>query len=149
MTKHLYGLILLAGISFASTNVYSEVYRWVDEQGNIHFGDKAHANKQAQDITQDTRLKNLDHSADRTRQSLKQIELRQQAQSTESQQRQSQQHSNSKQLNKVCSEAKQRLRVLQGRVYFVDDNGQEVKVTEKELQQQADALKKQIKQYCS
>jgi len=149
MTKHLYGLILLASISFVSTSVHSEVYRWVDEQGNIHFGDKAHANTLAQDITQDTQLKNLDHSADRTQQSLQQIELRQQAQSTESQQRDTQLTNNSAKRKQACRDAKQRLRILQGRVYFVDDKGQEVNVTEQERQQRADALQKQIKQYCS
>jgi len=148
MTKHLYGLILLVGISFVSTSVHSEVFRWIDEQGNVHFGDKAHANKHAQDITQETQLKNLDHSAARTQQSLQQIELRQQAQSTESQQRDAQISSNSTRHKQACSDAKQRLRTIQGRVYFVDDNGQEMNVTEKERQQRADALQKQIKQYC-
>ncbi len=148
MTKHLYGLILLASISFTSTNVHSEVYRWVDEQGNVHFGDKAHANTQAQDITQDTQLKNLDYSADRTQQSLQQIELRQQAQSTESQQRDAQLSKNPTKWKQACNDAKQQLRILQGRVYFVDEKGQEVSVTEKERQQRADALQNKIKQYC-
>lgn len=148
MTKHLYGLILLASISFTSTNVHSEVYRWVDEQGNVHFGDKAHANSQAQDITQDTQLKNLDYSADRTQQSLQQIELRQQAQSTESQQRDAQLSKNPTKWKHACNDAKQQLRILQGRVYFVDEKGQEVSVTEKERQQRADALQNKIKQYC-
>lgn len=148
MTKHLYGLILLASISFTSTSVHSDVYRWVDEQGNVHFGDKAHANTQAQDITQDTQLKNLDYSADRTQQSLQQIELRQQAQSTESQQRDAQLNNSSAKRKQACSDAKQQLRILQGRVYFVDEKGQEVSVTEKERQQRADALQKKIKQYC-
>jgi len=148
MTMHLYEWILLAGFSFASTQSYAEVYRWVDEQVKVHFGDKAHANKQAQDITQDTKQKNLDHSAQRTEQSLQQIDLRQQVQSAESQQRQSQTNPNAEKRAQACREAKQRLRILQGRVYFVDENGKEVSVSERERQQRADALGRDIKRYC-
>lgn len=148
MTKQLYGLILTATISFASINAHAEVYRWVDEQGNVHFGDKAHANKQAQDITDDIQLKNIDHSADRTQQSLQQIELRQQAQSIESQQRQAQQQDKGQKLNQACRDAKQRLSILQGRVIFIDENGNEVKRSEQERQQRADALQRDVKQYC-
>jgi len=138
----------LAGFSFASTPSHSEIYRWVDEQGKVHFGDKAHTNKQAQDITRDTQLKNLDHSAQRTEQSLQQIDLRQQVQSAESQQRQSQTNPNAEKRVQACREAKQRLRILQGRVYFVDENGKEVSVSERERQQRADALGRDIKRYC-
>jgi len=148
MTKHLYGLILLAGFSFASTPSHSEIYRWVDEQGKVHFGDKAHTNKQAQDITRDTQLKNLDHSAQRTEQSLQQIDLRQQAQSAEVQQRQSQTNTNGEQRARICREAKQRLRIIKGPVIFLDKNDQPVQVSEKERQRRADALKKEIKTYC-
>lgn len=148
MTKHLYGLILLAGFSFASTNSHSEVYRWVDEQGKVHFGDKAHANKQAEDISTRLQKQNLDHSAERTQQSLQQIDLRQQAQTTESQQRQSQTNPNAEQRANSCRNAKQRLRIIEGPVVFMDENNQPVKVSEKERQQRADALEKQIKTYC-
>jgi len=149
MTMPLYGWILLAGFSFASTQCYAEVYRWVDEQGNVHFGDKIHANKQTQDITQDTQLKNLDNSAQRTEQSLHQIDLRQQAQSAESQQRQSQTNSKAEQRAQACREAKQHLRIIEGPVIFLDDNKQPVQVSEKKRQQRADALGSDIKKYCS
>jgi len=149
MTKHLYGLILLASFSFTSTPGHGEVYRWVDEQGKVHFGDKAHANKQAQDITQDTQLKNLDNSAQRTKQSLQQIDLRQQAQSAELQQRQSQTNPGAEKRAQACSEAKQHLRIIEGRVIFLDDNKQPVQVSEKERQRRADAFGRDIKKYCS
>ncbi|EGG99279.1 hypothetical protein imdm_1301 [gamma proteobacterium IMCC2047] len=148
MTNRLYGLILTASISFASTSCYAEIYRWIDEQGNVHFGDKPHADKQATDITGNVQLKNIDQSADRTQQSLQQFDLRQQVQSVETQQRQAQQQKKGQKLNQACHDAKQRLKILQGRVIFVDKNGNEIKRTEQERQQRADALRKNIKKYC-
>ena len=149
MNKHLYGLILLASVSFTNITAYAEVYRWVDEQGNVHFGDKVHANKQAKDISQDVKLKNLDHSAKRTLQTLQQIDLRQQAQATEIQQKQSQSDPRAEQRARQCQDAERRLRILQGPVAFYDDNNQPVKVTESERQQRADSMAKLVKKYCS
>lgn len=149
MNKHLYGLILLASLSFTNNTAYAEIYRWVDEQGNVHFADKAHGNNQAKDISQDVKLKNLDHSAKRTEQSLQQIDLRQQAQTTETQQRQSQASPASEKQVRQCQSARERLRIMQGRVAFLDKNGQPVKVTEKERQQRAVALRELVNKYCS
>lgn len=149
MNKHLYGLILLASLSFTNNAAYAEIYRWVDEQGNVHFADKAQANKQAEDISEDVKLKNLDHSAKRTEQTLQQIDLRQQAQTTETQQKQSQTSPAAEKLARQCQDTRERLEIMQGRVVFLDKNGQPVKVTESERQQRADALGKLVKKYCS
>jgi len=149
MNKHLYGLILLVTLSFTNNLSYAEVFRWIDEQGNVHFGDKAHANKQAKDISQDVELKNLDHSAKRTQQTLQQIDLRQQAQATETQQKQSQTNSGAEQRARQCQDAERRLRVLQGPLVFLDENKQPVKVSENERQQRADSLAQLVNKYCS
>jgi len=148
MNKHLYGLILLTSLSFTNNSAFAEVYRWVDEQGNIHFGDKAPANNKAKDISQGLQQQNLDHSAKRTQQSLQQIDLRQQAQTTEVQQKQSQTNSGAAQRERQCHEAQRQLRILQGPVVFLDENKQPVKVSEKERQQRADAFAKQVNKYC-
>jgi len=149
MNKHLYGLILLVTLSFTNNLSYAEVFRWIDEQGNVHFGDKAHANKQAKDISQDVELKNLDHSAKRTQQTLQQIDLRQQAQATETQQKQSQTNSGAEQRARQCQDAERRLRILQGPLVFLDENKQPVKVSENERQQRADSLAQLVNKYCS
>ena len=148
MNKHLYGLILLASLSFTNNTAYAEIYRWLDEQGNVHFADKAHDNNQAKDISQHVKLKNLDHSAKRTEQSLQQIDLRQQAQTTETRQRQSQISPALEQQMRQCQSAKERLKIMQGRVNFLDNNGQSVKVTEKERQQRAETLRELVNKHC-
>ncbi|MEH6357790.1 MAG: DUF4124 domain-containing protein [Pseudomonadales bacterium] len=148
MNKRLYGLILLATLSFTNNAAYAEIYRWVDEQGKVHFGDKVNGNQQAKDISQDVKLKNLDHSAKRTEQSLQQIDLRQQAQTTETQQKQSQTSPKAEQQARQCQVVKERLRIMQGRVAFLDENGHHVKVTEKERQQRAVTLREQVNKLC-
>lgn len=145
MTRHLYGLILLAGFSFASTYSHSEVYRWIDDQGKVHFGDKAPDNKQAKEISTQLQKQNVDYSAPLTQQSLQQIKSRQQAQTAESRQQAS---PNTEQRNNICRNAKQRLRIIEGPVVFLDDNGEAMEVSEKQRQQRADALKKQIEKNC-
>lgn len=149
MNKRLYGLILLASLSFTNNAAYAEIYRWVDEQGKVHFADKVHSNKQAKDISQDVKLKNLDHSAKRTEQTLQQIDLRQQALTTEAQQKQSQTSPAAEQQARQCQSARQRLEVMQGRVAFLDENDQPLKVTEKERQQRADTLAGLVSKYCN
>lgn len=146
MTRHLYGLILLASFSFASTQSHSEVYRWVDDQGKVHFGDKAPDNKQAKEISTQLQKQNVDYSAPLTQQSLQQLKSRQQALSTESQQ---QTDPNAEQRDSICRNAKQRLRIIEGPVVFLDDNGEAIEVSEVQRQQRADALENQIKKNCS
>lgn len=94
------------------------------------------------------RLKNLDYSAKRAEQSLQKIDLRQQAQTTETQHKQSQINPAAEQQTRQCQSARQRLKVIQGQVVFLDDNDQPVKVSEKERQQRADTLRELINKSC-
>lgn len=150
MTKHLYGLILILAFSFNTTyQAHAEIYRWVDEQGNVHFGDSKNSNKKAENISDQLQHHNIDHSAKSTEATLQQIDQRKQAQQTEIQQRQNQTNPNKEQLDRICRDAKERLRIMEGRVVFFDENNQQVKVTEEERQQRAEKLSKQIKTYCS
>lgn len=149
MTKHLYGLILLLGFSFNTTLTSAEIYRWVDEQGNIHFSDSKHADTQAEDISSQLQHHNIDHSAKSTEATLQQIDQRKQAQQTEWQQRQNQNNPNKEERDQVCRDAKQRLRIMEGPVVFFDENKQPIKVTEKERQQRVNALSEQIEKYCN
>lgn len=150
MTKHLYRLILILAFSFNATqHANAEIYRWVDEQGNVHFGDSKHSNKQAENISGQLQHHNIDHSTKSTEATLQQIDRRKQAQQTETQQRQNQASPNKERRNRICLDAKERLRIMEGRVVFFDENNQPVKVTEEERQQRAETLSKQIKKYCS
>lgn len=148
MTKHLYGLILLIAFSFNTTHTSAEIYRWVDEQGNVHFGDSKHANTQAEDISGQLEHHNIDRSAKSTEMTLQQIDQRKQAQQTEKQQRHNQTNPNKQQRERICHDAKQRLKILEGPVVFLDENKQQINVTEKERQQRAEALSKKIQTYC-
>ena len=149
MTNRIYGLILTLAFSFTASSSYSEVYRWVDEQGKVHFGDKAHANKQAEDISARLKQQNSDESAQRTKQTLQQIDHRQQAKQTEAQQKQAQSNQKNEQRQRSCRDAKRRLRILQGPVVFYDENNQQIKVSEKQREQRAEALSQQIKHNCA
>ena len=56
--------------------------------------------------------------------------------------------SQAERLEKYCREAKERLVAISGRVLFVDDNGEAVKVTEQERGVMAKELEKDINERC-
>lgn len=45
LTKHITTYILLSMIMLAPNAVFSEIYKWTDKEGNVHFSDKPVNNK--------------------------------------------------------------------------------------------------------
>src|SRR5690606_33482151 len=63
--------VLIAAALFSSLNLFSlstraEVYRWVDEDGNVHYSDKK-PKTDAEDITRQVSKQNIDTSLDEQR----------------------------------------------------------------------------------
>ncbi len=53
-----------------------------------------------------------------------------------------------KKMAQACNKARQQLKTITGRVFFVDDNGKEVVVTEEERQKRAQRLEQEIRRRC-
>ena len=43
-------ILLLFGLLLVSQAAYCEIYRWVDESGNVHFGDRKPQNIQTEEV---------------------------------------------------------------------------------------------------
>lgn len=56
---YLLGALLL----LASVSVHAEVYKWTDENGKVHFGDRAPAEKKAEAIDEALNKINIDHGS--------------------------------------------------------------------------------------
>ena len=144
--KRLCGGILLSGLLLAATASSEEMYRWVDAEGKVHFGDRPPTGTQARDISGELApINSADAStaqgppAGKRQANLeREYQNRQQRQQLEQQQR----------LARACRNAQRQLRILQGRVAFVDDSGREVVITERERQQRAEQLQRDIARTC-
>lgn len=129
-------------------NSNADVYKWVDEQGNIHFGDRPPVKEKATDLS-DT-LKPLNLSTDlsnpnmiRNAEQSRQDELNRKAQEHH---KQKTSHSNKQQ--EYCKNAKKRLYDISGPVVFYDEHGKAVAVTEKERKRMEQKLRAEIDKNC-
>ena len=143
-------LMALLFITFVliSPSGNAEVYKWVDEQGNTHFGDRPPQKEKATDLS--GTLKPLNISTDlsnpnmiRNAEQARQDELNQKAQTQHKQAA-----SQSEQKQQYCKQAKKRLYDISGPVVFYDDEGKVVEVTEKERARMEQKLRAEIDKNC-
>ncbi|MDX2348934.1 MAG: DUF4124 domain-containing protein [Porticoccus sp.] len=134
------GLLLLMPTSFA------EIYRWVDSDGKLHFSDQPPEDTvTSEEVSSKMAPINRDSSTNET-EKLQQV-FQEETAEEQAFQKQKQQRQNES-TKKVCQQAKNKLRVLTGRVYFEDDDGNEVIISEEQREQRASQLAKEIRRYC-
>ena len=142
--------LLMAWLLSTANLCHGEIYRWVDDQGKLHFSDKKpQSDHPTEDISKQLRPLNSDTSASET-EKLKQVFQEESAEEKayhHQQQSQQQQHDNARQ--QACLEAKNQLSILRGRVAFHNPNGKEVIVTEDERARRANQLEEEIRRHCS
>ena len=134
-----------------SISVYGEkLYRWVDDNGRVHYTDKPPAErveKQAE-VSESLKPLNIGENSDEInkikdvfpQETEEEANFRQQQAEEKKKQRQ-------QQLSK-CDKARRDLKTIRGRVVFFKD-GKAVDVTEGERKQMAADLEKLIRRHCS
>ena len=137
-------LTLLAVLGILSCSVQAEVYRWTDSAGKVHYSDKKPAEK-AENISSKIKQQNIDTST-AEREKLETI-FRKENDADRAYKRQQSQ----KPLAEIrqCQEAREYLKVIDGRVQFLDENGGMVKVTEEERRAKVQETQDFIAQNCS
>lgn len=140
-------LLILAAL-FTSTLAMAQTYRWLDEQGNIHFGDKPPPHQSAEDISGQLKQPNTDQGGSSAAEQLQQRHNDRAARRVEQQQGNPLYSPDAPSRAEACKKARQELSILQGPVIFFDEQGKEVKVTEKERAQRAAAFEKTVKKNC-
>ncbi|MCW8126284.1 DUF4124 domain-containing protein [Microbulbifer halophilus] len=139
------GICTLA-IALAAAASADELYRWVDEDGKVHFGDRPPMQAEADNIGDELQPIN---AADATRaRKATQRGQRDDLQKNYESRKQRKQRQRQQQMARACQKARKRLRALQGRVAFVDENGKEIKTTERERQRMAEKLQREIRRVC-
>lgn len=138
--------LLATALLAAASAQAAEVYRWVDAEGRVHFGDRPP--QEAEASAERAELKPI-NSADaiqpRDTSVRRPARVEQQYESRKQQQQQRQQQ----QMAAACREARNQLRILQGPVYFVDADGREVQISERERRERAQQLEHEVARACS
>ncbi len=130
--------------------VQSEIYRWTDTDGKIHFSDQPPEDSTlSEEVSQTMPPINRDASSEET----KKLQLIFQGETPEEQnyhrQQKVQQRRQDQITKRACDQAKYNLKVLKGRVYFEDAQGNEIIVTEEQREQRAQQLEGEITKHCT
>lgn len=153
MTKQFLLLSALLCIAF-STNLSAKVYKWVDENGKVHYSDKPF-NKGEKELDIKSKV-SPEQSAQARAKAQERIEkLKRQVQSTIAEQN-AQQESSAKsaqekrKLKQNCTVAQKQLALLKQQVRIVetDEKGEVKYLTDEERQKQIKELKGLISQHC-
>lgn len=143
-------LVLLITMGLAGDTLADKIYKWVDKDGRVHYSDKPppKETEQAKEITKD--LPDLNRSEIyRTNHKLNKVfpkisEMEKQLQRKE---KESSDEAKARK-ERVCEQARRDLKILQGRVDFIDENGNSIKVSEQERAQRAKQFKALIEANC-
>ncbi|WP_438957744.1 DUF4124 domain-containing protein [Porticoccus sp.] len=126
------------------------IYRWVDENGKIHFSDKQPENNAtAQDISGELRPLNNDSSTTETEKLKAVFQGATPEEKAFNARQKAEQEKQYLHKQRDCQKARNQLRVLRGRVAFEDTEGNEIIISEEERQQRAKQLEQQIQIHCS
>ncbi len=149
-SANLFTLSICGLLSFSAL-ISAEVYKWVDEQGKVHYSDKP-INESAKKITvnkppSDKQLQAAQLNAKRL------IEREKRIQENQSEDRQDLNRKNAEKskLDAICLDAKKELEILMTpvRVVQTDENGKEVFLSDDERTKEIKLYREAISNHCS
>ena len=139
---HLVVILFLLSVVIPSSSMGAQVYTWIDENGKKHFSDQPPTDPNiSAEIKEDVKLQNIDSGYPAG------IVLdpgRKQREETKVAERKA----IAKDVEMRCSTARKELETLSGRVTFQNDEGEEVRVSEKERDKMARSLRSAIRKNC-
>lgn len=125
----------------------AEVYRWTDSEGKVHYSDRK-LNKDAEDVTDKTRVHNIDTSQEEQRK-LQQIFRPENEADREYYRQQQEAKKPSQEYRRYCNELRRYLQDINGRVQFINEDGKPVAVTEKERRQKVEETRQLWNERCA
>ncbi|WP_185964417.1 DUF4124 domain-containing protein [Aliikangiella marina] len=141
--------------SFAHPVLAGEVYKWVDENGKVHYSDRP-----KDDNAQVVEIKNKvtpEQQAEARQQARKLIQLQQrrvaiEMENAQDKKRQEQENAlKAEELKKTCQEAEKAVRILEFQAPVFEQNGKGGKrfISDEERKQELQKLKQGISQHCA
>ena len=139
--------LLVMGLVTSPFDVWAEVYQWQDEHGQTHFGDSAPVGTNSDNISD--QLEQINISTDfSSPEIMLQYEEQRAAKKIKKRQDIIEQKTKKPSVSQTCKNARQYLNLIEGRVVFMDKQGKEVKVSERQRKNRALEVKKLIRQKC-
>jgi len=146
--KYVATLLTLTVLSFPPVS-FAEIYRWTDEQGKTHFSEHPPEDQvPSEEISSQLSPLKRDSSKGETKKLQQLFKGATPEEQAHQQQEKTIQKQQDQKMAQACNKARQQLKTITGRVFFVDDNGKEVVVTEKERKQRAQRLEQEIRRRC-
>lgn len=139
-------ILVLLCISVAA---HSEIYKWTDEKGNVHYGDKPVDNGKEMEISEEPGRSENVSSSEREERRRKLIETYD-IERKEKKKKQAKLKKDRKRLNAECGYAKDRLKRYKraGSLYDVDKDGNRTSLSEDIHKKAIRNLQKKIKKHC-
>jgi len=148
--RPLFNALIILFLLCVQSVTAGELYRWVDAEGRVHFGDRPPAEAQAESVGD--QLKPVNGATPISDRSPSQpVSVRQRELNIDREYRErkrAEQARAAQQQQAACAEARRQLKILQGPVYFVDNEGKTSTISERERQQQARALEAKVLRIC-
>lgn len=142
-------ILLLAGTCVAlhaGAGESGELYRWVDKDGKVHFGDRPPVGTKSESLA--GQLKPVNGAAPTRREDFPATERVQNIEREYAERQQTQRAREQRQWQLACNKARKELAILKGPVYFVDAEGNESTISERQRVIEAKKLEQQIRQKC-
>ncbi len=143
------GVFLASFCLFVQSSLYAEVYKWVDENGQVHYGEQP-GNTGAEKITirqnETTKPRPINKAEEDAAESGKKNTDQQAEEFGEWEEVPPSQ----KEKRKLCNEAKSDLAAInsRGRMREINEKGEYIYLTEPERQQRISAAQKKQREFC-
>ena len=139
-------LITIFSCSIFATSVNAKVYKWVDDNGQVHYGEKP-GNIQAEQVQIRTNETTTPRAIDKEKQDY--LEGKNKAESEKAEELKEQKMIN-KEKRKYCNEANSDLAAImsRGRTREINEKGEYTYLTEEQRQDRISAAKKKQKEFC-
>ena len=116
-------LVALLALLLAGVTAAQDLYRWTDEQGRVHFGDRPPEDRAPEQLQLKTQP--LLGQDDEVRQRLERLRSgEEQKQQEEERLRQEEAKQRRQKMAPLCAQAKRDLKALSGRVVYIDEDGE-------------------------
>ena len=136
----------------AATNAAGEIYKWTDEEGNVHFGDKPVA-EDSERVAIRSRPTNPERvqSQVQSRAEAAAKAAEEQAAATPAGPTAEELQARLEERAKKCDTYRERLQrfVTSRRIYREDENGERVYMNEEEMQEAREKVENQVQEYCN
>tara|TARA_Y100000815_G_scaffold266405_1_gene284561 strand:+ start:670 stop:1092 length:423 start_codon:yes stop_codon:yes gene_type:complete len=138
-------LLLLLLCCGASLPLHAEIYRWVDANGHVHFGERARPGAEAIEVRPQV-IERDQHVRDGEADMQRLLEVR----AAEREQRNAQLAARRQQQAARCQQLRQRLADFQRRTYWYEEDaqGKRVEVSPARVREAEAAVRQQIAEQC-